>query len=74
MVLLGDKGELILLISQGKGSRVHHNIVCFGARRHYRKDGTCKHTEALLGGMRPWGFMRPTGQRSGTLWISCSRH
>ena len=54
MVLKGDKGELILLLSDGKGSRIRHSLVCFGRKRHYHKDGTCKHTEALLNGMRPW--------------------
>jgi len=54
MILLGGKHELILMLSEGKGPKVRHSLVCFGRRRHYRKDGMCKHTEALLATMRPW--------------------
>ena len=28
-------------------------VVCFRRKRHYRKDGSCKHTEALLAQMKP---------------------
>ena len=52
MILLGDKKELTLLIKP-KGSRVHL-LCCFGPKRHYRKDGTCKHTEDVLAHMSPW--------------------
>jgi hypothetical protein len=28
-------------------------VVCFGAKRHYRKDGTCKHAEAVIARVKP---------------------
>jgi hypothetical protein len=54
VILLGDRKEMIVLFSDGRGARVRHSLVCFGRKRHYRKDGSCKHTEALLSRMRPW--------------------
>jgi len=54
MILIGDKQELIVMLSEGKGSKVCHGLVCFGRKRHYRKDGMCKHLEALLAQTRPW--------------------
>jgi len=60
MIFKTDTGELVMLFSQGKGPKLYHNIVCLGNRRHYRKDGTCRHTEALLGLMRPWHRARAT--------------
>lgn len=28
-------------------------LVCIGRKRHYRKDGSCKHTEALAARVKP---------------------
>jgi hypothetical protein len=64
MILLGDKKELIIVLSDGKGPKVHHKVACFGRKRHYRKDGMCKHLEGLLAQMRPWHRARTTV----TLW------
>jgi len=64
MILIGDKKEMIVFLSEGKGPKVRHNLACFGGKRHYRKDGTCKHLEALLAQMRPWHRART----SVTLW------
>jgi len=64
MILLGDRHELIVMLSDGKGSKVRHSLVCFGRKRHYRKDGMCKHVEALLAGTRPWHRARTAV----TLW------
>ncbi len=30
------------------------DIVCFGAKGHFRKDGMCKHTAGVLASMKPW--------------------
>ena len=54
MILLGNKKEIIAVLSDGKGARTRHALACFGRKRHYRKDGSCKHTDALLSKMRPW--------------------
>ena len=54
MWLLGDRNELILLTSTGKGSAIKYKLVCVGRKRHYRKDGSCKHTAALLETIGPW--------------------
>ena len=37
-----------------KSGRQRWELVCFGAKGHYRKDGTCRHTEAVLASLRPW--------------------
>jgi hypothetical protein len=30
------------------------SLVCFGAMRHYRKDGSCAHTAAVIDRLTPW--------------------
>jgi hypothetical protein len=51
MILLGEKKELLLLL-RCKGQRWYH-LCCFGRKRHYRKDGSCKHTDDVLAHVRP---------------------
>lgn len=51
MMLVGDKGELVLL-ARKPGSTLY-TLLCFGAKRHYRKDGTCRHTAELLARVKP---------------------
>lgn len=51
MIAVGDKKEVVLL-AQMKGQR-WYRLVCFGRKRHYRQDGTCKHTDAVLNAMSP---------------------
>jgi hypothetical protein len=52
MMLLGDKKEIILLIKPSRSPV--YRLCCIGRKRHYRKDGSCKHTEDLLARMNPW--------------------
>lgn len=51
MVLIGDKKELILIVRKPRSK--WYRVVCCGRKKHYRKDGTCKHTEAVLASMKP---------------------
>lgn len=37
-----------------RGQRWHH-AACFGPKRHYRCDGTCIHTDALVARLTPLG-------------------
>lgn len=30
------------------------SLVCFGNKRHYRKDGSCAHTEAVIARLSLW--------------------
>ena len=46
MMMIGDRKEVILLL-QRPGQR-WYSLCCIGRKRHYRKDGTCKHTENIL--------------------------
>lgn len=50
MIAIGDKKELILLLKKGRGFA----LACFGTKKHYRKDGSCKHTDDMLSRMKPW--------------------
>ena len=45
MIMIGDHGELILLARKPRSRR--YTVVCFGRKRHYRKDGSCKHTDQV---------------------------
>ena len=43
-----------------KDARHGYIVACFGTKRHYRKDGTCRHTAGLLDAMTPWHRARTT--------------
>lgn len=58
MLAVTDEKGLLLLIRK-PGSRRYY-LACFGSKRHYRKDGTCKHTEATLAHMKAWHAARTT--------------
>lgn len=51
MLAVGHKKELILL-TQYKKSK-WFRLVCFGRKRHYRKDGTCVHTDEVMARVKP---------------------
>lgn len=52
-MMFTSKKRLILCLPI-KGGRGAHRVVCFGPRKHYRKDGTCIDTDELLARMKPW--------------------
>ena len=47
MILVGDGNELILLVRKSP-RRKRLTLCCIGRKRHYRKDGSCRHTEAII--------------------------
>jgi hypothetical protein len=53
MLLVSPLRHIILCLPI-KGGRGAHHVVCFGPRKHYRKDGTCKETDEVLAKMKPW--------------------
>lgn len=53
MMFIGPDRQLVMLAKDSK-RRGGHIAVCFGRKRHYRKDGSCKCVEELLGRMKPW--------------------
>lgn len=50
-MLIGDKREIILLLRRPRSK--WYRLCCIGRARHYRRDGTCKHTAAILADMLP---------------------
>jgi len=49
--MLTDGGALIVV---GRRHRSKwYSVTCFGRKRHYRKDGSCKHTDAVLEMLKP---------------------
>ena len=36
----------------GLALRGRYEVACFGPKSHYRKDGTCRHTDALLAALK----------------------
>lgn len=50
-LLIGDKCELVMHMRR-KGQR-WYALCCFGWKRHYRKDGTCKHTDLFMASLKP---------------------
>lgn len=70
MMWQGDHGELFMLVRKGpRPMPVRYGLVCFGTKRHYRKDGGCKHTAAVLAVLKPWHQARadvvPRGNSDG---------
>ena len=51
MLFIGDKKEMIMLLKKSRSK--YYALVCIGRKRHYRKDGTCKHTESVLADIKP---------------------
>lgn len=51
MMLIGDNKELILLARKPRSRQ--YTLVCFGAQRHYRKDGSCRHTDEAIANLKP---------------------
>lgn len=65
MLLIGGNKEIVCLITKGERQRKRAELICFGRKRHYRKDGTCKHTEAVVERIKPWYRSRLTIHRFG---------
>lgn len=51
MILIGDKKEMIMLLQKARSK--WYSLMCVGQKRHYRKNGTCKHTGAVLSRIKP---------------------
>lgn len=51
MIAIGPKKELVLLLKRPRSR--YYALACFGRRRHYRKDGTCAHTDDVLARVKP---------------------
>lgn len=70
MFLVGDNREIITVLRKPRSE--WYVVCCFGRKRHYRKDGTCKHTDDVLANVKPeyagrvkvepWGGKRPAVQ------------
>jgi hypothetical protein len=52
MMLIGTNPKTLILVDRKPRSK-WWQVVCFGARRHYRKDGSCKHTDEVLAMTKP---------------------
>jgi hypothetical protein len=50
-MMVGDQREIILLLRKPRSKWFH--LCCIGRKRHYRKDGTCKHTAEVLARIKP---------------------
>ena len=51
MILIGDGKEIVLLLR--KPGQRWYALCCIGRKRHYRKDGTCKHIDDVLTRVKP---------------------
>lgn len=71
MIMIGDKKELITLM-RGHRSK-WYRLACFGSAKHYRADGTCKHTDEVMIALKPgikvrtkidgWGGKKPSNAK-----------
>lgn len=41
-----------------KPGRSHLSLICFGPKRHYRVDGSCKHTDQIMAQIKPGAEVR----------------
>lgn len=44
--------KCLVMLVRKRRSR-YYALACFGRKRHYRKDGSCAHTEAILARVKP---------------------
>lgn len=51
MIFIGDKKEMVMLLRRPR--QRWYALCCIGRKRHYRKDGTCKHTDMVLARVKP---------------------
>lgn len=63
MIAAAQDGSLLLLLrgplkSDSTEQRLH--LVCFGKKRHYRKDGTCIHSQSLVAQLKSDWYRRRT--------------
>jgi len=49
----GSKTRTIVAIMRTKRHSKYFKVACFGSKRHYRKDGSCVHTDATLAQVKP---------------------
>ena len=56
MIRVATDGSLFLLDTRGRRA----SLACFGKKRHYHKNGSCSHVEAMLREMKPWWRSRTT--------------
>jgi len=63
VILVGDytegraaksKSRALVTMCRLPGQRWHH-LACFGLKSHYRADGSCEHTEAMLDRLTDYG-------------------
>jgi len=51
------KGRSLILLLERHDKRNRRtgrfDVVCFGSKRHYRKDGSCMHVEGLTSSVQP---------------------
>lgn len=47
---VSSDGHLVLVAHRGGG---WYGVTCFGPKRHFRKDGSCKHTDAVMESIVP---------------------
>ena len=50
MVFVADRC-IIMLVRRPRGRL--YTLKCFGPKRHYRRDGTCKHIDQVLASVKP---------------------
>lgn len=70
MMLVGQEPKTLVILARKPGKRTY-TLVCFGAKKHYRVDGSCKHTEELLANVKPgvrvvvdgWGGKPPAPKK-----------
>jgi hypothetical protein len=64
VMFVAPKGRLVLCLPI-LGGRGAHSVVCFGPKKHYRKDGMCRDVDEILARMKPWYRSRARVDRWG---------
>lgn len=57
MMFVADRCVQLLLRPKGKRT---YTLVCFGRKKHYRVDGSCRHTAAILARCKPGARVKVT--------------
>ena len=51
MMFVGDGKEVVMLLRKPRSK--WYLLCCIGRKRHYRKDGSCKHVQEVLENVKP---------------------
>ncbi len=51
---LNDDKTILIAARDLASRRFRLTVVCIGPKKHYRRDGSCRHTDSFRARLKPW--------------------